>query len=109
MEIIENDVVKAASLLCQLLVDPHLRRQVYHRDPNFALPGCLDSLANVPRVAGGEAAHDDDHFPAGMGRHVLQRGEDEFKRVLKGRLSTTLARGKASQDLCVLPWIASHF
>ena len=102
MEIIENDVVKAASLLGQLLVDPHLCRQVYHRHPNFALLGCLYSLGDVARVAGGEAAHDDDHLPAGMGWHVLQRGEYEFKRVLKGRLSGTLARGKASQDLFTL-------
>ena len=127
MEIVENDIMKAASLLGQLLVDPHLRRQVYHRHPNFALPGCLYSLGDVPRVTGGEAAHDDDHLPAGMGWHVLQRGEDEFKRVLEGRLSAALARGEAFQDLfiqleevhhlnqvsqlndlCVLPRVASH-
>ena len=99
MEIIENYIVKAASLLGQLLVDPHLSRQVYHRHPNFALPGCFYSLGNVPRVTGGEAAHDDDHLPAGMRWHVLQRGEDEFKRVLEGRLSAALARGQAFQDL----------
>ena len=72
MEIVENDIVKATSLLGQLLVDPHLCRQVYHRHPNFGLPGCLYCLGNVPWVAGGEAAHDDDHFSAGMGWHVLQ-------------------------------------
>ena len=99
MEIVENDIMKAASLLGQLLVDPHLRRQVYHRHPNFALPGCLYSLGDVPRVTGGEAAHNDDHLPASMGRHVLQRGEDEFKGVLEGRLSAALARCEAFQDL----------
>ena len=99
MEIVENYIVNTASLLGQFLVHPHLRRQIYHRNSNFALPGRLDGLGDVARIAGGQAAHDDDHFPAGVGGHVLQGGEDQLEGILEGGLPTTLTRRETFNDL----------
>ena len=82
MRVVQNDVVKAAGLSGQLAIYADLRRQVDDAASDLTQPRRLDGGVDVGGVAGGEAAHDDDHLPGGVGRHVAERGQHQLEGVL---------------------------
>ena len=82
VEVVQDHGVEAAGPGGQLLVHPDLGRQVDHAAPDLHGGRLLDGLVDVPGVAGGEAAHEDDQLSAGVRRHVPQGLKDEAEGVL---------------------------
>jgi len=62
--------MKTSSPGGQLLVDPDLGGEVNDAAPDLHVGSGLDTAVDVPRVAGGQAAHHDHELSAGVGGHI---------------------------------------
>ena len=65
-----------------MAADVHLGRQADDGDADVMRLECLDGGADVGRVARRQTAVQDEHLAARVCRHVLQRAQRQFQRVL---------------------------